>query len=109
MLKARNARALLKAQLPKSLDYFNPILGKRSGEKNATLYALCVMQLGCDASEVLAIEDSENGLKAAKGAGLRYVVVYNDYTKEQDFSGAELVVDSFEVLNLDLLGKLCPK
>jgi len=34
-------------------------------------------------------------------------VVYNDHTKGQDFSGAELVVRSLEFLNLDLLEKLC--
>ena len=100
-------RALLKSQLPESLDYFDPILGKQSGEKNLALYTHCVEKLGCDASEVLVIEDSEKGFKSAKGAGLRCAVVYNDYTKGQDFSGAELVIRSLEFLNLDLLGKLC--
>ncbi len=81
-------------------------LGKGSGEKNAALYTRCVMTLGCDPGEVLVIEDSEKGFKAAKGAGLRCAVVYNDYTKGQDFSGAELVVRSLEFLDLDLLEKL---
>jgi len=100
-------RALLKAQLPESLEYFDPILGKQSGEKNAALYVRCVEKLGCDISEILVIEDSEKGLKAAKGTGLRCAVVYNDYTKGQDFAGAELVVGSLEFLNLGLLEKLC--
>lgn len=60
-----------------------------------------------DASEILVIEDSEKGAKAAKGAGLPCAVVYNDYTKGQDFTGAELVVRSLECLNLDLLERLC--
>ena len=46
-------------------------------------------------------------MKAAKEAGLRCAVVYNDYTKGEDFSGAELVARSLEFLNLDLLEKLC--
>ena len=100
-------RALLNAQLPESLEYFDPILGKQSGEKNAALYADCVTKLGCNAAEILAIEDSEKGFKAAKEAGLHCAVVYNDYTKGQDFSGAELVVRSLEFLDLDLLEKLC--
>ena len=100
-------RALLKAQLPESLDYFDPILGKQSGEKNASLYARCVEKLGCDTSEILVIEDSEKGFKSAKQAGLHCAVVYNDYTKGQDFSGAELVVRSLEFLDIDLLEKLC--
>ncbi len=100
-------RALLKAQLPKSLEYFDPILGKQSGEKNSTLYSRCAEKLGCDPSEILVIEDSEKGFKSAKGAGLHCAVVYNDYTKGQDFSGAELVVRSLECLDLDRLEKLC--
>ena len=100
-------RALLKAQLPESLEYFDPILGKQSGEKDAGLYARCVAKLGFDISEIMVIEDSEKGFKEAKEAGLHCAVVYNDYTKGQDFSGAELVVRSLEFLDLDLLEKLC--
>lgn len=100
-------RALIKAQLPESLDYFDPILGRQSGEKNAALYASCVEKLGCDASEVLVIEDSEMGFKAAREAGLRCAVIYNDHTWGQDFTGAELVVRSLKFLDLDLLEKMC--
>jgi HAD superfamily hydrolase (TIGR01509 family) len=100
-------RALLKAQLPESLDYFDPILGKQSGEKAPALYTSCAEKLGREISDILVIEDSEKGFKAAKEAGLRCAVVYNDYTKGEDFSGAELVVRSLECLDLDLLEKLC--
>jgi HAD superfamily hydrolase (TIGR01509 family) len=100
-------RALLKAQLPESLDYFDPILGKQSGEKTPALYTSCAEKLGLETSGILVIEDSEKGFKVAKEAGLRCAVVYNDHTKGQDFSGAELVVRSLECLDLDLLEKLC--
>jgi HAD superfamily hydrolase (TIGR01509 family) len=43
----------------------------------------------------VAVEDSRNGLVAAKAAGLPCVVVTNDYTSDQDFTEADLVVDSF--------------
>lgn len=42
-----------------------------------------------------AVEDSLNGLRAAKSAGLACVVVVNDYTREQDFTDADLVLDGF--------------
>ena len=100
-------RALLKAQLPGALEHFDPILGKQSGEKTPALYTSCAEKLGFETSGILVIEDSEKGFKAAKEAGLRCAVVYNDYTKGEDFSGAELVVRSLEFLNLDLLEKLC--
>ncbi len=99
--------ALLKAQIPEALGAFDPIFGQQSGKKGSALYARCAAMLGCDASEVLVIEDSEKGFKAANEAGLPCVVVYNEYTRGQDFTGAELVVRSLECLNLDLLERLC--
>ncbi len=41
----------------------------------------------------LAFEDSENGLRATTAADLRTVVTVNEYTRGQDFSGADLVLD----------------
>ncbi|MCZ7625805.1 MAG: phosphatase [Candidatus Methylomirabilota bacterium] len=99
--------ALLKAQIPEALDVFDPIFGQHAGEKNAALYTRCAASLGCDSSEVLVIEDSEKGFKAAQGAGLPCAVIYNDYTKGQDFTGAELVARSLEYLDLTLLERLC--
>jgi len=43
----------------------------------------------------VAVEDSRNGLLAAKSAGLACVVVVNDYTRGQDFDDADLVLDGF--------------
>lgn len=99
--------ALLRAQIPEALDAFDPIFGQQSGKKNSALYARCAAMLGCDASEVLVIEDSEKGFKAAHDAGLPCAVVYNEYTRGQDFTDAELVVRSLECLDLDLLERLC--
>ena len=45
--------------------------------------------------DVVAVEDSANGLAAASAAGVPCVIVVNDYTRQEDFSGAELVVDGF--------------
>ncbi len=59
--------------------------------------------LGLPASSVLAVEDSANGLVAARAAGLVCVVVVNDFTRDQDFDGAALVVDTFEDLDLAAL------
>lgn len=82
--------ALLEAQIPEALDAFSPIFGQQSGKKDSALYTRCAALLGYDASEILVIEDSEKGFKAANGAGLPCVVVYNEYTRGQDFTGANL-------------------
>jgi beta-phosphoglucomutase-like phosphatase (HAD superfamily) len=38
------------------------------------------------------IEDSRNGLVAAKSAGMTCVITTNGYTENEDFSEADLVV-----------------
>lgn len=58
-------------------------------------YLLAVARLGVPAPRVLAVEDSRNGLLAAAAAGVRCVVVSNDYTAGQRFSEAALVLDGF--------------
>lgn len=56
-------------------------------------YALRELQLPAEAC--LALEDSDNGVRAATDAGLAVVVTTNDYTRGQDFSGAVAVLDGF--------------
>jgi HAD superfamily hydrolase (TIGR01509 family) len=56
------------------------------------IYQLTVDRLGLDPVDTLVIEDSRNGLLAATGAGLRCLVTVNDYTRDEDFTEAALVV-----------------
>ena len=50
--------------------------------------------MGVGPEEVVVVEDSANGLRAALGAGLRTVVTVSSYTADEDFTGASLVVSS---------------
>jgi hypothetical protein len=43
----------------------------------------------------VAVEDSDNGVQAARSAGLPVVAVTNDYTAAQELQGAALVLDGF--------------
>ena len=58
------------------------------------IYRLAVERLAVSPDEVVVIEDSRNGLLAAIGAGLRCLVTVSDYTAEEDFSEAAMVVTS---------------
>lgn len=61
-------------------------------------YALSRMNLS--PGDCLAFEDSENGLRAARAAGLKTVITVNDYTRDHDFSDAALVLDHLGEANL---------
>ncbi len=58
------------------------------------IYHYAMEAMGVDADECLALEDSENGLRAALEAGLATLVTVNHYTHDHDFAGAAMVVDS---------------
>jgi HAD superfamily hydrolase (TIGR01509 family) len=56
--------------------------------------------------ECFVIEDSTNGIQAAKSAGI-YCVGYNSvHSKDQDYSQADLVVSSFKEISYTLLETL---
>ena len=56
------------------------------------IYIWALEKLGLAAEDCLAFEDSGNGIRSSMGAGLRTVVTVNDYTREDDFSGAAAVL-----------------
>ncbi len=58
------------------------------------IYLLALSEIGVSADEAIVVEDSPNGLRAAVGAGLRTVVTVSGFTREEDFTGASLVVSS---------------
>jgi HAD superfamily hydrolase (TIGR01509 family) len=58
-------------------------------------FAVAMERLDVDAGEAVAVEDSAEGLEAAKAAGLACVVVTNGYTADHDLAAADLVLDGF--------------
>jgi HAD superfamily hydrolase (TIGR01509 family) len=59
------------------------------------VYHYTLDRMGLPAERCLALEDSANGVIAARQADLEVVVTVNGYTRGQDFSGAALVLDGF--------------
>ena len=58
------------------------------------IYLLALRELRVGPQDVVVVEDSANGLRAALGAGLRTIVTVSSYTADEDFTGASLVVSS---------------
>lgn len=71
------------------------------------LYIAVLECLGVDAAEAVAIEDSPNGLLAAKRAGMRCVAVPNPITRGLDLTHADVKLKSLaEVTLAELLLRL---
>ncbi len=68
----------------------NKRVTRRKPDPEVYLKALEELHLPPDV--VLAVEDSNVGLEAAKAAGLRCAVIPNKYTKSHDFSSANFIL-----------------
>ncbi|MFB2937672.1 HAD family hydrolase [Aerosakkonemataceae cyanobacterium BLCC-F154] len=96
-----NATALLERTL--NPDWFEVIAAGDivPAKKPAPdIYNYVLEKMGLTANECLVFEDSFHGLQAAVAAGLKTIVTVNDYTKNQDFSAACLVVNHLGELDL---------
>ncbi|HVM36415.1 MAG TPA: HAD-IA family hydrolase [Actinomycetota bacterium] len=62
------------------------------------LYNVTLDRLGVAPTNSVAIEDSLQGLRSAKAAGVTCIVVTNDYTKNHDLSAADLLLHSYDEL-----------
>ena len=71
------------------------------------LYLAVLECLGVSAAEAIAIEDSPNGVLAAKRAGLRCVAIPNSITAQLDLGRADLLLGSLDEVSLaQLLEKM---
>ena len=56
------------------------------------IYLLAAERLSVAPADCVVIEDSNNGLRAALAAGMQCVVTVSSYTREEDFTGAAMVL-----------------
>jgi HAD superfamily hydrolase (TIGR01509 family) len=75
------------------------------------IYTWAMEQMNISPDVCLAFEDSLNGVKSSLAADLKTLITVNGYTKDDDFTGAALVLDqygepdsSFTVLDGDAMG-----
>lgn len=94
-----NVTYLLSATLGKeSIDWFEVIAAGDivPAKKPAPdIYDWALEQMNLKPEACLAFEDSLNGVKSSLAANLKTLITVNGYTKDDDFSGAALVLDQY--------------
>jgi HAD superfamily hydrolase (TIGR01509 family) len=56
------------------------------------IYNLALTRTGLKPDEVMVVEDSKNGVLAAKAAGTHVIVTTNSYTEKEDVSSGDIIV-----------------
>lgn len=91
-----NITALLDGTLGRgSINWFAAVGdGENSPIKkpDPQVYHYVLNKLGLKPEECIAIEDTEMGLKASTDSRIETVITVNEYTKDQNFQGAKLVL-----------------
>jgi HAD superfamily hydrolase (TIGR01509 family) len=64
------------------------------GKPDPEIYLLAARRLALEPRELLVLEDSQNGCRAAVAAGTLAVAVPGGHSRRHDFSGAALVADT---------------
>ncbi len=76
------------------------------GKPDPEIYLLAAGRFGVPPADMLVLEDSQNGCRAAAAAGAFTVAVPGEHSRCQDFSAANLVIESladrrlYEVLGI---------
>lgn len=74
-----------------------------NGKPAPDIFLYAAGMLGVRAYECLVIEDSKNGVQAAKAAGMKCVGYKNVSFSDQDLSCADMVIKSFNEISYDKL------
>lgn len=86
--------------------YFDVIVGPsddRRHKPHPDIYLHTVRELGVKPDECIVLEDSEIGILAAKAAHMKVIAIPNQYTAEQDLTKADIILDSLDKVNIDLM------
>jgi beta-phosphoglucomutase-like phosphatase (HAD superfamily) len=90
-------------------DYFSAIIGGeeiKRGKPSPDIFLKAAKRLKETPSNCLVIEDSKNGVLAAKAAGMKCVGFKNPNSGNQDLEKADLIIDNYNSLNGSILRKL---
>jgi HAD superfamily hydrolase (TIGR01509 family) len=77
-----------------------------NGKPAPDIFLAAAERLGVEPSECVVIEDSAKGVAAARAAGMKCVGLSNGFNREQDLSGADMVVRGMGELTAEAVRKM---
>ena len=77
-----------------------------NGKPAPDIFLYAVKIIGAEPEECIVIEDSKNGVEAAKSAGIKCIGFENPNSGKQDLSSADMVINSFSEINYQKLRQI---
>ena len=74
----------------------------KRGKPSPDIFLLAAERIGAEPSECLVVEDSENGVKAAKSAGMKALGYINPTSGDQCLDMADFITDDFKKVNIEM-------
>jgi len=87
---------------------FDVVLGEEdveNGKPSPEIFQKCAEKLKVKPAECLVIEDAENGIIAAKKAGMKALALKSSFSGKQDYSKADKIIKSFKEVDLNKVKK----
>lgn len=78
----------------------------KESKPHPEIFIKAAQESGCQATECIVIEDSTNGVLAAKGANIYCVGFDSPHSTNQDYSKADKVINSFKEICFNKINKL---
>ncbi len=105
--KLENVVGLLRANLGPNADTWFDVIASgavvTAKKPSPEIYLWTLRQLNLPPRDCLAVEDSSHGLAAALAAGIPTVITVSDYTINENFDGARMVLPEADLVSLDKL------
>ena len=90
-------------------NYFDVIITAEETEKHKPdpeIYLKTAETLKIQPENCVAIEDAVNGIQSGKNAGMKVIALLTDFHTKEELKGADLIINSINELNLDLIKNL---
>ncbi len=90
-------------------NYFSAIVGGeeiKKGKPSPDIFLKAAKRLNSKPSGCIVIEDSKNGVLAAKAAGMKCIGFNNPNSGNQNLEKADLIIDNYDSLNINTLKNL---
>jgi HAD superfamily hydrolase (TIGR01509 family) len=76
------------------------------GKPDPEIYLQVAGKLGLEPGDCAVVEDSPNGIRSAKNAGMACIAVRSDFFRDRDLSEADAVIEGFDELTPELVEKI---